>query len=272
MTDAIESARGPRKPGVLNALLLLAALVCAGLLMLGAWQIQRLGWKQALVERLDQRLQAGPVAAPGPAGWPAISRERDEYRRVQVRGHFDHQRETLVRASTVLGSGYWVLTPLRTQDGFWLLVNRGFVPTEQRPRVGGRPVSPDQGPQGEQVLEGLLRLSEPGGSFLQRNDAGSGWWYSRDVQAIAASTGLASGTDQPGPVAPYFIDVVATPGAGNWPRAGLTVLNFSNNHLVYALTWFVLALMAAGAAVYLWHSERQLRRGSRGIEIEHPAA
>ena len=37
-------------------------------------------------------------------------------------------REVLVAATTELGQGYWVLTPLRTADGAWLLVNRGFVP------------------------------------------------------------------------------------------------------------------------------------------------
>jgi surfeit locus 1 family protein len=32
---------------------------------------------------------------------------------------------------------------------------------------------------------------------------------------------------------------------------GLTVLSFSNNHLVYALTWAALALMAAAGAVFV---------------------
>jgi surfeit locus 1 family protein len=37
------------------------------------------------------------------------------------------------------------------------------------------------------------------------------------------------------------------------------VLSFNNHHLVYAITWFVLAAMVAAAAAYLWYSERQLR-------------
>ena len=36
--------------------------------------------------------------------------------------------------------------------------------------------------------------------------------------------------------------------AGGAPVGGLTVIAFRNNHLVYALTWFALALMLAGAA------------------------
>ncbi|TIN59580.1 MAG: SURF1 family protein, partial [Mesorhizobium sp.] len=53
-----------------------------------------------------------------------------------------------------------------------------------------------------------------------------------------------------GQVAPYFIDADATPNPGGWPVGGLTVVSFHNNHLVYALTWFGLALMVLGAIAY----------------------
>ena len=53
-------------------------------------------------------------------------------------------------------------------------------------------------------------------------------------------------------VAPYFIDEVATPDTSTrWPRPGLTVLQFPNNHLAYAITWFVLAAMMVAAFVYV---------------------
>jgi surfeit locus 1 family protein len=44
-------------------------------------------------------------------------------------------------------------------------------------------------------------------------------------------------------VAPFMIDADDTPVPGGWPSGGHTVLNFSNNHLQYALTWFGLALV-----------------------------
>ena len=39
---------------------------------------------------------------------------------------------TTTRATTALGAGYWVLTPLQMADGVQVLVNRGFVPQDQR--------------------------------------------------------------------------------------------------------------------------------------------
>ncbi|HET6789817.1 MAG TPA: SURF1 family cytochrome oxidase biogenesis protein, partial [Aquabacterium sp.] len=110
-----------------------------------------------------------------------------------------------------------------------------------------------------QEVIGLLRLSEPGGSVLQKNDAELGRWYSRDVSAIAAAQGL-SGQ----PVAPYFIDASSLSDqpvpSSTWPRPGMTVLRFTNNHLVYALTWFALAAMTVGALGYVVADERRLRR------------
>ena len=64
------------------------------------------------------------------------------------------------------------------------------------------------------------------------------------MTAIAAAHGLDK-------VAPYFIDTERTPGESGLPVAGLTVIAFSNNHLVYALTWGTLALMAAAGAVFV---------------------
>ncbi len=114
------------------------AAAFAGFVALGTWQVQRRAWKLDLIERVDQRVHAPAVAAPGPERWTQVNAASDEYRHVSVTGSFLHDRETLVQAVTELGSGYWVLTPLRMADGRTLLVNRGFVPPEQRERAAAR--------------------------------------------------------------------------------------------------------------------------------------
>lgn len=243
----------PRSARTLAALSAAAVLACAGFLSLGIWQVKRLAWKEDLIARVEQHVHAQPEAAPAPAAWAALKRENDEYRRINISGRFAHQHETLVHASTALGSGYWVITPLRSTQGFWVLVNRGFVSAEWRERTTRLATETS----GEQEVIGLLRLSEPGGRFMQANDGPHGRWYSRDVQAMAQAAGL-----KDAPVAPYFIDITAPEQGPNtaWPRPGLTVLQFTNNHLVYAFTWFALAAMTAGALGYLVIDERRLRR------------
>lgn len=221
-------------------------MLFATFVALGVWQVQRLAWKTELIAQVDARVHAAPVPAPGPEAWPTVSRERDQYRRVMVRGVFLHDRETRVQAVTDLGAGAWVMTPMRTDRGFTVLVNRGFVPPERRDpatRAAGQATGP-------QTVVGLVRLSEPGGGFLRRNDPNTDRWFSRDVDAIAEARGLSD-------VAPYFIDADVTANPGGWPRGGLTVIRFANSHLVYALTWFG---MAALTLVGLWVFVRERRR------------
>lgn len=209
--------------------------------------MQRLDWKRDLIARVEARIGATPEAPPARADWAAVNAAADEYRRVRAEGIFLDDRETLVQAVTDLGGGYWVMTPLRQADGTTVLINRGFVPPERRDPAT-RPRKPENA-----VVTGLLRMSEPGGGFLRRNDAEAGRWYSRDVAAIAAAKGLRE-------MAPYFIDADADTEKGRMPVGGLTVVSFSNNHLVYAATWYALALMVVGAA---WVVVREVRRVGR---------
>lgn len=240
-----------------------------GFVSLGWWQVQRLAWKEALIQRVEQRLHRAPAALPARAMWPVLTTAELEYQPVQVQGHWLHDKTVLTQAATELGTGYWVLTPLQLNDGNRVLVNRGFVPADQRASV----LSAVQAAKSEERLEqepvtvlGLLRASEPGGGYLRRNDPAQQRWYSRDVAAIAQAQGL-------GAVAPFFIDAglpttqapVETAAAvtGPWPRPGMTVVRFANSHLVYALTWFGLALLVVLAAVIVVRHERRLRSRAR---------
>lgn len=252
--DDSEVQARPCSFAVLVALAIGAALAFTAFAALGTWQLYRLQWKQALIERVEQRIHAAPVPAPGPDRWPEIAAATDEYRRVRVTGRFLHGLSARVQAATELGSGYWLLTPLRTEEGDIVLVNRGFVPPGSRQTQGRQ----DSAESASVTVTGLLRMSEPGGGFLRKNNPAANRWYSRDVQAIAAARGLRD-------VAPYFIDAQASPdstdsGAPDHPVAGLTVVTFHNNHLVYAITWYALALMVLGAALWGAREERRMRR------------
>jgi surfeit locus 1 family protein len=225
-----------------------------GFLALGTWQVERLGWKLALIARVDHRVNAAPVAAPGPDQWPEINARDDEYRHVQLAGRFLNGKETYVYATTEQGPGYWVITPLKRPDGTLVLVNRGFVPTDRKD-PSTRPAGEIAGPTS---VTGLMRMSEPGGTWLRANKPQQDRWYSRDVEAIAAKRGLSH-------VAPYFVDADSTPNPGGLPIGGLTRIHFRNSHLVYAITWYAMALLVAIATGYVWRSEWRDRRGeSRG--------
>jgi surfeit locus 1 family protein len=248
VTLAGEDNRRRRSPLALTLLGGIALLLIAGLMALGVWQLQRRVWKLDLIAQIDQRIHAPAVDAPGPAAWSAI----EAYRRVRAAGVFLKDGDTLVQAVTTLGGGYWVLTPLQTDAGFTILVNRGFVSGD------GKDKSRDAMAPGRVEVTGLLRLTEPKSGFLRANDPAADRWHSRDVAAIAQARKLAD-------VAPYFIDADAVPGAG--PVGGLTVVSLPNSHLVYALTWFALAAMLAGGLAYAVRSERARNSTSPGAGV-----
>ncbi|NIJ57043.1 surfeit locus 1 family protein [Pseudochelatococcus lubricantis] len=245
-------------PSPLRSLLLWGfaalAIVC-GLLALGVWQVQRLAWKTDLIARVEARVHAAAVPAPAQDTWPAITRAKDEYRRVQLTGEFLYDRETTVYAVTDFGAGYWVMTPLRDDRGAVTLINRGFVPTERR---AAESLAAAQA-AGPLTVTGLIRMTEPHGAFLRANDPANDRWYSRDVEAIAAARDL-------GAVAPYFIDADAAANPDGYPRGGLTRITFPNSHLSYALTWFAMAAVAAGMylcfARHIWLEYRRAQRSA----------
>ena len=245
---AAHDQTAPRRPG--RWALRMLAVLFAGL---GTWQVQRLQWKLALIERVESRVHSAPAAPPAPGRWGQVSAQSDEYRRVRLSGFYLFQLTTPVQAVSDLGAGWWLITPLCTTDGYIVLVNRGFVPIEQ----GGPAKYPvvradassaackrsmDPGLRRNDVV-GLMRMTEPKGGFLRDNDPQHNRWHSRDVQAIARARGLYN-------VAPYFVDAANNQDpadAPDHPVGGLTVINFHNSHLVYAFTWYLLAVMVAGA-------------------------
>lgn len=260
-----ESPQARSKTGKI-LLLIGAALVFLTLLGLGGWQVARLQWKLDLIARVDARVKAPVVEAPAAPDWSGITAASDEYRHVRVTGQYLYGRTVRVQAVTELGSGFWLLTPLRRSTGDVVLVNRGFVPARTGDWLPGAGLAVSDALNRLGVMTtvtGLLRISEKGGAFLRSNDPASNRWYSRDVGAIAAAGAITSAV---GPVAPYFVDADAMSAgmqaddpAGDQPVGGLTVIAFHNSHLVYAITWFILAFMLGGAMAWSLRDERRSR-------------
>jgi surfeit locus 1 family protein len=223
--------RGPRRRLLWPALFTLS--VGAVLLGLGFWQLQRLATKEALIAAIANRADAAPVPLPPRTQWPALDPENYDYRHVEIAGRFEHDKEARVFRGFGphgQGPGYLVLTPLRLDDGGYVIVNRGYVDlahTDPMQRTPGQIA-------GEVRLTGLMRPPEPRNLFTPADEPGKGIYFTRDPALIAAHFGLAQ-------AAPFSIDADAGDVPGDWPQGGTTVRDLPNNHLAYAITWFGLA-------------------------------
>lgn len=213
-----------------TALPVIIGLAVLGLLALGTWQVQRLVWKNDLVARIDARIHAEPVPLPDLA---AAQPESHEYLHVTLVGTYVPAGQARAYALTERGAGDWVMTPLRLADGRLVYVNRGFVPT------GTQIPAP---PTGTVNLAGLLRMPELDPPPFRINQPDDRRWYNRDIVGMAVAAGI-------GGVEPMFVDAGRTGDA--LPVGGMTQVNFTNNHLIYALTWYGLAALLIGLVIFV---------------------
>ncbi|MFC5372220.1 SURF1 family protein [Brevundimonas faecalis] len=229
----------PRFPVVLT---LLAVLLLGLLLGLGAWQVQRLKWKEGLI-----------AAAEAASVWPPVSVEAalktqdPEFRRVLLtcRGL---ARAPYVELQSIEDgdAGVRLISACPVEGGGVLLVDRGFVPAE----ISARPpvVADDAMPV---VVGGVLRRAPKPGAMTP--PPAEGRFYGRDAVAMAAALKAA------GPVSPFtFYAVTSTNPDWAALRPVAPPAAFSNNHLGYALTWFGLA-----AALIIFYLVLLRRRMSR---------
>ena len=142
-----------------------------------------------------------------------------------------------------------VVTPLRTDDGRVVLFDRGWVPQEQKD-----PAKRAQGQvTGRVDLTGIVRRNQERRQFAPENVPDKNVWFHVDVPLMR---GMAGGKPDP-KLDTFFLDADAAPNPGGLPIGGQTRLDIPNDHLQYAITWFLIALAMAG--VYLafhWENGR----------------
>ncbi|WP_168247525.1 MULTISPECIES: SURF1 family protein [unclassified Mesorhizobium] len=251
MSGATGSIAGPSRPR--SALLLGLGLVLFVILLgLGTWQVQRLHWKEGLLETIDRRTHAAPLPLADVEKEFATSGDVD-YTPVTVTGTFLHQGERHFFSTWEGDTGFNVYTPLQLEDGRFVLVNRGFVPYDLKD-----PAKRRQGEvAGKVTVTGLARnpLPEKPSMMLPDNDVAKNIFYWKDRDVMASSAGLTAGAG----LVPFFIDADRTPNPGGLPVGGVTIIDLPNNHLQYAVTWYGLA--AALAAVLILRLRRPAKEG-----------
>lgn len=220
--------------------------IVATLIGLGVWQLERRVGKLALLSAMEQRLTAQPAPLPPVSQWSGLTPADAEFRRVTFTATSETHPPALVFAAPsslrkdISGTGVWVFTPMRLADGATVVVNRGFVPDGQAvPAVAA--TSPE-------TLTGYLRFPETKGWLTPPPDTGKRMWFLRDHRAMAQALGWGQSG---GEVAPFYIDLESPVPPGGWPRPGALQVNLKNDHLQYAITWFLLAI-AVSIAFAVW--------------------
>lgn len=227
------------------------------LIALGAWQLQRMHWKEDLIARLAAARTAEPVSLADV--WARYKAgENIEYTRVRVTGTFDHGSERHLYAPNTQSQGWDVFTVLDA-PGARVYVNRGWVPDKLKD-----PATRAEGQlSGAVTVTGLARLPEPKGAFTAQDDAKGNRWYHRDPNEFllnGASDAVRQIAD-PAVTIAFTIDAEPEPAnPGGWPKASATEIRVSNRHLEYVVTWWGLA--ATLIVVFFLFARKRLRETS----------
>ncbi len=205
------------RPGLWATLFTAPAILA--LLALGTWQVERLHWKEALIQRLHDRLNAPAVPLPVDIPDP----EAFDLRPVTLTGRFLRASTMLVLGHPRSGqAGYELVTPFqRAEGGPPVLVKHGWVPMDKRAKsLAGQGTEPEMGVE---TIDGVARLPTAPGWMQLKNQPGAEIWNRIDPAAMAARLGLPL-------VAPLVIEAPSQ-----------TPADLPNNHRLYAITWYSLA-------------------------------
>jgi len=214
---------------------------------LGIWQMERREWKRDILDRMAANQAAPPLALDELLQGNPL---RHEYGRVKIAGSFLHDKEFYLAARSLKNSvGLQVVTPVKTNDDRIVLFDRGFIPQEKKD-----PARRAEGQlAGTVELTGIVRRNQEQRQFAPDNAPDRNVWFHVDVPLMRSMAGA-----RPDPkLDSFFLEADAAPNPGGVPVGGQTRLDIPNDHLQYAITWFLIAAALAGVYLaYHWENGR----------------
>lgn len=213
--------------------LIIGLVGCAILISLGMWQLRRMDWKDEMIAQIQSRIQGVPVALPAALD-PSL-----KYAPVYVAGETTGEEIDVLSGTRASGGGYQVISGFVTDDGRRILLDRGFVDQDHK-RQPRPPVRLE--------VAGNLHWPEEKGSATPAPNLAENIWFARDVPAMAAQLGTE----------PILVVAAEIRGDGQGVKPiPVAVEGIPNNHLSYAVQWFMIAAVWAGMTVALIWRIRQ---------------
>lgn len=218
-------------------LVTLAALVSVALtLALGRWQLGRAAEKEALQASIDARADLPLLDARSLSG--GADGGDLLHRRIAADGQWVAERTVFLDNRQMHGRpGFFVMTPLRLDNGPVVLVQRGWVPRNFEDRTRVPQITTPTGPV---RVEGRIALAPS--RLYDMGEAGTGAIRQNlDLAPFRLETGL--------PLVALTIQQTGAPADGlqrDWPQINSGV----DKHYGYAFQWF--GLSALITLLYVW--------------------
>ncbi len=240
--------RNPRAG--LWAFVVVALVAAAFFARLGAWQLARLADRRAESRLVAARMQLPPAGLDGSSRLEELPADSMAWRRLRLRGTWDFEHEVVIRGRASRGTpGVHVVTPLRLDPGWGVLVLRGWLPAADglsADLAGARP-----GRRGREVevveveVEGLALAGEAPSRIPPRTLT----FGSAEHLVLGALTIEQAAGSLPYDLLPVFVLLTDPSGFSGAPFLLDEPAPSDGPHLWYAVQWFAFALITLSGTV-----------------------
>ena len=208
----------PKYSNLFNFLVLVFIIIFCSL---GTWQLYRLDWKQNLILEIEQGLNENPVLFNSTA--------IQDYKKVFLEGKYFFDKQIYLYALNDSGQpGYEVLTPFKTNIGFHVLINRGWIPNNLK---NSTEINLDL--NSNYKLTGILKKHSIKNPFKPKNDINNNIWFYLDKGETSSFTKFEL---------PDFSIVLSSKQQSSPPYLKKITSDLPNNHLSYAITWYLISI------------------------------
>ena len=184
---------------------------------LGTWQLYRLQWKQDLIRQISEGLKSSPIQYS--------QNIKKHYQRVTLEGKYDFENQIYLYSLNEKGQpGFDVLTPFETINKDNILINRGWVKKELKndPEIN----------YSTKNITGMLRKANRKNIFTPDNDIKKNIWFSVNLEDVRKITDKKFNK---------FIVYLEDKNI-NTPKPKKITIDVPNNHLKYAITWYLISI------------------------------
>ena len=212
----------------------LLLFVIALLISLGLWQLQRLEWKNALLTKIEDNYNNVKI------DFPFIEDSSQfEYMKSNIDGNYLTDKVMFFYRFNLNGeSGFNVVIPFKTKEENIVYVDNGWIPFKNKENLDIDFISESK----VYSLSGALIFKNDRKYFTPENDYNENIWYLLNSDEMDSALGLSSSN--------YILKLIDQ----NYFEEFLIEFNptnIKNNHLQYAVTWFLMGVFISIFYIYL---------------------
>ena len=199
---------------------ILVFFICSSL---SIWQIKRLKLKEDLINNITEAYNSDSININKLTG----DLSNFNFKKVYIEGFFINNKSMFlgprVHKERV---GYNLITPFLLKDERYILINRGWI--KEKKII--------QDVKNKYEIEGILKEGNIKNFFTPKNSIKNNLWFYINTYQMSEFSGLKLSDN-------IFLDLIRSK-----PNDNITIINSSmpkivNNHLQYALTWAILAVL-----------------------------